>query len=130
MRECRFRAWDKVEQCWLDPEHFYITGSGDPFTCQQGWYNISCRYELMGTGRYIIVRSTGLLDKNGKEIYEGDIIKVLFSGEKLIYVCEWYNEVGAWVFRGNGEWLMYEDVFEAAEIIGDIHSAPELLETK
>ena len=76
MREIKFRAWDKEEQCWLDPKHFYITGSGEPYTCQQGRHNISCRYELMGTERYIIERFTGLKDKKGKEFYENSLVRL------------------------------------------------------
>ena len=73
---------------------------------------------------------TGLKDVNGKEIYKDTIIEVWFGEEKLIYVCDWYDEIGAWVFRGNGEWLMYEDVFETCKIIGDKNTNPKLLETK
>ena len=80
---------------------------------------------------------TGLKDSkrtkeypNGQKIWEGDIVKVLFGEQELIYACEWYDEIGAWVFRGNGEWLMFEDVFETSEVIGNIHENPELLEDK
>ena len=84
-------------------------------------------------------QSTGLKDKKGKEIYGsieidgkmskgGDIVKVMFGEQELIYACEWYTEIGAWVFRGNGEWLMYEDVFETCEIIGNVTDTPNLLE--
>lgn len=73
-------------------------------------------------------QQTGLRDKNGTKIYRGDICKVLFGEQELIYVCEWYEEIGAWVFRGNGEWLMWEDVFETCEIIGNKAQNPDLLE--
>ncbi len=72
-------------------------------------------------------QAIGLKDKQGKEVHQGDICKVIFGEQELIYACEWYDEIGAWVFRGNGEWLMWEDVFETCEIIGTIHTHPELI---
>lgn len=68
---------------------------------------------------------TGLLDKNGKEIYEGDILN---NGQRNYLVC-WNEERGAW-------WLKNKDLiytqplgFLSTElfIIGSIHDNPELL---
>ncbi len=117
MRDFRFRAWDKEEQCWLDPKHFYITGSGEPYTCQQGRHNISCRYELMGTERYIIERFTGL-----KDWYAGDIIQ---KGEIIRAITiDWEHGLR---FMLGKHILCKQDAVNGTKI-GNIHQNPKLLE--
>ena len=134
MREIKFRAWDKQEQCWLDPEHFYITGRGEPYTCQQGHHNISYRYELlMGTGRYIVERFTGLKDKNGTEGVQGDLIwhSDRNGGEPIEII--WDD--GSWKGKYTGSlpgftFILNQLEMSQTEIISNIHQYqhPKLLE--
>lgn len=84
---------------------------------------------------YEIMQCTGMKDKNGKLIYEGDIIQIpddydtygMFAGEKReIY----FNEGGfrlkpKWNKNSRGNWL--EDTKDF-EVIGNIYENPELLE--
>jgi uncharacterized phage protein (TIGR01671 family) len=72
---------------------------------------------------------TGLLDKNGKEIYEGDILKSTYrSGEVKFGECYInYQEYSAYGFYTNDEYQ--EIIIEGGrfEIIGNIYENPELL---
>lgn len=108
MREIKFRAWDgkkmdRVHTLWLQ----YV---------EKDWY-------IPGDKKYeAIMQYTGLKDKNGKEIYEGDILKFnTKGGNEMVYEVKWKG-------KGFKPTRMSEDNQEEIEIIGNIYENKELLE--
>lgn len=120
MREIKFRAFDGYGWQYLDQD-FYLNADGkfskiDGPTLEETVYD------------WPVVQFTGLLDKNGKEIYEGDILKT--PTDKPMVVS--YNIRFASFYLRRTGWLFVHYFGEAVEandckVIGNIYETPELL---
>ena len=132
-RVLKFRAWDKVAKKYLYPwpHGFHILGETTCFD------TIGMELKKRNPEKTVldmlndveIEQFTGLLDKSGKEIYEGDIIET-----KGRHNCKAVVEYKAPSFRyiwSDGITTIDNVVgWNDFEVIGDIHSNPELLKDR
>ena len=130
MRVIKFKAWDKVRTKMYDSV-FYS------YHRQTGIMNLSTEFGVLNFSErnaFELMQYTGLKDKNNKEIYEGDIIKIpnseMYSRvffEKGCFMIENYHKICI-KFRGKIEVICSNPL--SNEVIGNIHQNPELLEEK
>jgi uncharacterized phage protein (TIGR01671 family) len=118
-REIKFRAWDKA----TNKMHYQVNkprtdeNRANELKIQFGCTNYSARTEKKYIGGDCLMQFTGLLDKNGKEIFEGDILSHRYYSKPVI--CEFVD--GSLIF---GDISKYD---KSLEVIGNIYENPELL---
>ena len=138
MREIKFRAWDKSKRrMWWNVQDAYDTlGNHDTEDYrgkkEQEFYPSSFGHAL-GDLNLIVMQYTGLNDKNGKEIYEGDVVEwdhIANDGDK-----RWHSPVTLGNIpheeEGTDQWgWIASDCFIDSQciVIGNVHENPELLE--
>lgn len=84
-------------------------------------------------GNIVLMQYTGLNDKNGKEIYEGDILEYEDKGnitDDFIEPVEWIDDKHNVGWGTESSANVWADVARLSKIIGNIYENPELLENK
>ena len=128
MREIKFRG--KHIHAFLEPHNTGIWVYG--YLCNDHYINSE---ELMGemlVDKDSVGQYTGLEDKNGVEIYEGDIVSEkghYVNSDKLVYQkIQWKENYSCWL-RGEYQRLTPKNIktYEI-EVVGNIYDNPELLE--
>ena len=87
-----------------------------------------CNWEFDRTHTdVVLMQFTGLHDKNGKEVYENDVVRIAFNNQSTeIGGIVWSSELHRFMFVGeDGKWGF--DNKTIVEVIGNIHESPELL---
>lgn len=124
MREIKFRAWDKEMGEMLRVDQITFAPNATKF--QQAYF-MDEHNDVHYLADCEMMQFTGLLDKNGKEIYEGDILR---NGEHGGSV-EWLQERCSFVVqlpKPHGYCLLGGDVqLISTEVIGNIYENQELL---
>lgn len=132
MRKLKFRTWDnqlKEFAEWTNRDPFFSTTDSRIFFWERvkkedGSYDGDVILEDYGN-RFVLQQFTGLLDKNGVEIYEGDIMDCGYNGDdNIISEIHYSNEYSAFLIGENALWQGW---LEEAKIIGNIYENKELL---
>lgn len=141
-RDIKFKIWGKEQKKFLEinwegedarhtkgkanicySDRVYVTLSG--YVNEDGW-----PYEVDAD----ILQYTGLKDKNGKEIYEGDILSIkIYSGDKVIVegktVVEFKDGCFGVIWGYDKSFLSLKSFFNTKfEVVGNKYENPELLE--
>ena len=123
MREYKFRLWDKEKEIMLDVEKIDFD---DCYYGGEMYVNTTDGSDYWNNELYSLMQYTGLHDKNGKEIWEGDIVKSFFVDT---------DEAGNEIYKYYIIEVKYDEVlceynidkFMNLEVIGNIYENKELL---
>ena len=133
VREIKFRAWDKLGKRMGNVN--YIKYSDVKYT------HISVRFKQKekniddwfnyggkdGCDNIILMQFTGLYDKDGKEIYEGDIVTGLFDHTEIIGHIIYGSDATFFIYRKGLFGIGLNNAKDWLEVIGNIYESPELL---
>lgn len=129
MRQIKFRAWDSIENKMLPPldiiEIANIGSLSGHFSSEEAQKDI------------FIMQFTGLKDKNGVEIYEGDILENFieegndWKDDAVFYQqIIWSENEAAFINKKTENFLDKEELATEYKVIGNIYENPELLNEK
>lgn len=137
MKEFKFRAWDRDDKTMFVPNNICHTRSGIEYTRElSDGMNIKRYWQGESPNNVFLMQYTGQKDKNGKEIYECDIVRYCYDGldfkldkvviKEVITVVKWSNYYLSFMIE-NETCYLWNKINEI-EVIGNIYENPELLE--
>lgn len=129
----KFRAWHKTweEMGWIARIRYKKSGEIARLSFRRNIYDGNIYGGLVNLDEIELMQSTGLKDKNGKEIFEGDIVD--YKGRKA--VVKWHGSYANFIYRfvdelqeRVSEWHPLFLAYYHFEVIGNIYENKELLE--
>ena len=120
-RKIKFRAWDK--------RHNSMEYINDLY-----WFEENGIHDF-NDDNYIFMQNTGLKDKNGKEIYDSDIVKVTWGSGKIVcYEVKYCESLGYHYLRDtknkeDDDIICIYD-YSQMDVVGNVFDNPELLKNK
>ena len=140
-RIIKFRAWDKQNNCWYVPVHEAY--KGNLFELLVGFGGDLSAHMMQGLvheslwpDRFDLMQFTGLTDKNGKDVFEGDLVR---TPQNIIGAVKYENQGAAfhvnWKDKDVSRYMPISATFsdgetwqcDFIEVIGNVFELPELL---
>lgn len=131
MREIKFRAWDKENNEMVYQNKLIYNGKYKFYVDKYGMVLTKVKvFNIYEDVQADIMQYTGLKDKNGKEMYEGDIVERTFLNlierDKFIGTIKYYE--GTYNIDNDKEACSVFHEIDTFEVIGNIYENKELLE--
>lgn len=146
-REIKLRVFDKVKNqfCPINSDCYQIQYQGDCWliSCSKSYDPTVFPFTSLESDRFIVSQYTGLKNRDGKEIYEGDILGFLeSSGNKALFEVKWgkaYSgyqwcefEIRNWsgqIVSSSEPDNFYGGISDYKVVVGNIYENPELCTT-
>jgi uncharacterized phage protein (TIGR01671 family) len=139
MREIKFRAWSKNENKMFEVPLMAFFADGRTNVYKSYYHEAGQLGNVLFSHEFELMQYTGLKDKNGKEIYEGDVVEVTLPSrytKDTVYLCEVQFHKGGYtifVVKSNeeynkviGHWFDLPKS-DQLDLKGNIYESPELL---
>ena len=133
-RKILFRGYNRKNNKWL--YGYYLVNRGQHFICPEGVQNPLASWEDFVVEEESVGQCTGLKDKNGKEIWEGDIVGFPISlfyelddddDEFVTAKISFTYGSFAVIYRGGLEKIFLQDLCNEIEVVGNTYQNKEIL---